>query len=185
MIHQFDAEKVTQLAGVLLRFEEGKMEYLRLLKLLYIADREGIQETGRPLTCTASVAMDHGPLSSEVYDLIKGEITAEAHWSQFIRTQGHNVELESDPGRGRLSRYEIAKLNDVSQRHAPLSTWALVDLTHDFQEWKANKPPRGSSRPIPLGDILDAAGRSDEKAAILAELEEKAAYDRFFQGART
>ena len=34
MIHHFDTEKVTQLAGVLLRFEEGKMEYLRLLKLL-------------------------------------------------------------------------------------------------------------------------------------------------------
>ena len=128
--------------------------------------------------------MDQGPLSSEVYDLIKGEITAEAHWSQFVRTQGYNAELESDPGRGRLSRYEIAKLNDVSQRYAHLSTWEIVDLTHEFAEWKSNQPAKGSSRPIPIGDIIDAVGRTEDKAAIVADLQERAAYDRFFQGAR-
>src|SRR4051794_12013200 len=100
MIHHFNPEKAIQLAGILLRFENGKMEYLRLLKLLYIADRESIGETGRPLSCSATWALDKGPLSSDVYDLIKGETTAEALWSRHIRTHGHNVELISDPGRG-------------------------------------------------------------------------------------
>jgi uncharacterized phage-associated protein len=184
MAHFFDPEKAAQAAAVLLRFDDHRMEYMRLLKLLYIADRESILETGRPIVTSLTTAMDHGPLSSDIYDLIKGEVKAEALWSRYIKTHGHDAHLINDPGRGGLSKYEIAKLNDVSKRYEHLHTLALSELTHDFEEWQKNKPPKGSSRPIPIGDIIDAVGRSDDKDEIVRDLNEKSAYDRFFEGAR-
>src|SRR5262245_9212871 len=67
MLRQFDTMKAIQAAAVLLRFDDGAMDYLRLLKLLYIADREALRETGRPISYSRTIAMDNGPLSSEVY----------------------------------------------------------------------------------------------------------------------
>ncbi len=180
MLYHFDAKKATQAAAVLLRYENGKMEHMRLLKLLYIADREAIREVGSPISLSKSVAMEHGPLSSDVYDLINGVRTDEGQWSNFIRKHGINLELMDDPGRGKLSAYEIDKLNEVSQRYEHLPSWELAEETHNFPEWEKNKPPKGSSRLIPLGAILDALNLADRKDEIIADLQEKAAADQFF-----
>ena len=73
MYFQFGTRKIVEAAAVLLRSSQhGRMGRLRLLKLLYIADRESLRETGRPIVGTKLVAMDLGPVHSEVYDLIKG-----------------------------------------------------------------------------------------------------------------
>ena len=70
---RFNFEKSLQAAGVLLQLEEGRMPYLRLLKLLYIADRELLAESAASLTGDRAYAMKHGPVLSHVYSLIKGE----------------------------------------------------------------------------------------------------------------
>jgi uncharacterized phage-associated protein len=184
MLNHFNARKAVEAAAVLLRYEDGKMEHLRLLKLFYVADRESIKETGEPISLSRIVAMDYGPLSSEVYDLIKGEREDEAIWSKHIRTHGNSVRLISDPGRGELSKYEIGKLNEVSQRYEAVSTWDLVETTHQFDEWIANRPAPGSCRPIPIGDIIDAVGMSQHKESIIRDLQTKAASERFFEEAR-
>jgi uncharacterized phage-associated protein len=159
------------------------MEYLRLLKLLYIADRENVRETGDPITFSRSVAMDNGPLSSEVYDLIKGEREDEGEWSQYISTHGNSVRLITDPGRGLLTKGEIAKLNEVSMKFESLNTWDLVEHTHTFEEWKVNEPAEGSSRPIPFGAIIEAVGLKDQRNEILADLAKRNAASQFFEEA--
>jgi uncharacterized phage-associated protein len=186
MILWFSPKKAVQAAAILLDFEQGKMEYLRLLKLLYIADRESIKETGRPITFSSATAMDNGPLSSEIYDLIKGTRSDAAIWSAYVRTHGCDATLVENPGRGELSKYEIVKLNEVSQKHEQLSTWDLARKTHGFTEWKSNKPKdRRHSKPIPFPAILDALGFPPErKQQIIADLQTKALSDRLFAGAQ-
>ena len=71
MVFRFNIEKTIQAIAALLHFHGSKeMSYLRMLKLLYLADRECLQETGRPITGDRVVAMEHGPVLSSVYDLI-------------------------------------------------------------------------------------------------------------------
>ena len=62
MNFRFDFEKSLQAAGCLLELHGDRMEYVRLLKLLYIADREMMAEAGAPITGDRAVAMDHGPV---------------------------------------------------------------------------------------------------------------------------
>ncbi len=183
MKFHYSTRKIIQAAGVLLRFESTHaMDYFRLLKLLYIADRESLKETGRPIIGQTPVAMKYGPLHSEVYDLIKGQHIDEPQWAKFFQTDGYRIELKEQPGIDTLSRYEIRKLNEVSQRYANLGDWELANLTHDFPEWKGRVVP-GTSQPIPLEDILEAVGRAEDIEEILQDAKEKAIYDRFFAGA--
>jgi uncharacterized phage-associated protein len=165
---RFSLQKKIQAAGVILR-NRGHMDRLRLLKLLYIADRESLRERGTPIVGGLMVAMDHGPLHSEIYDLIKGSHAKEAEWSEYIESEGSTVTLRNDPGRLDLSPYEIDKLNQIAERYQDVDTWALSTLTHDFEEWAACVQ-RGTSKPIPAEKLLGALGfDSDEIAGIVGE----------------
>lgn len=74
MIFRFNIAKGDRASAVLLKTEPAhRMGRLRLLKLLYIADREALTERARPITGDSPVAMDNGPVLSNTYDLIKGQ----------------------------------------------------------------------------------------------------------------
>ena len=63
----------SRLVGVLLGYERARrMNYMRLLKLLYLAVREFLLKTGHTITGDHAGAMKRGPVSSQVYDLIRG-----------------------------------------------------------------------------------------------------------------
>ncbi len=141
------------------------MSYMRVLKLLYIADREALRETGHTITGDNAVAMKHGPVLSRLYDLIKGGNILAPQWDQYIKKDGYQISLAQDPGNGTLSKYDIEKIEEVCTDHREMSDFEIVDKTHEFPEWIRNDPGE-SSRRIPLEDILEAVGRADQRQAI-------------------
>ena len=179
MLIPFAPIKIAQAAGVLLKAEPTKrMGRLRLLKLLYIADRESLVERARPITGDKPVAMDHGPVLSQTYNLIKGRDFASPEWDKYLRTEGRDVELIEDPGVGKLTRYEITKLQEVSARFTESDDWTVAEITHAFPEWAKNRPEAGSAKPIPLDDLLDATGHAQHKQSLLATERAEAAFKR-------
>ncbi len=86
MTFRFNFEKTLQAAGVLLSLDDNRMDRIRLLKLLYIADRELLAEVGRPMTGDIPVAMKYGPVPSRVYDLIKGLAGRTEDWFRYIES---------------------------------------------------------------------------------------------------
>ena len=163
MHFKFNLSKTVQAAAELLRHEPSKqMSRLRLIKLLYIADRESLRETGRPISCDTIVAMKHGPVLSRFYNVIKGEDAGSSEFNKYIEQQGFQLFLVNDPGKDNLNRYEIRKLRELSDRHRDDGDWELVEITHGFPEWIKNDPGE-SSQPIPIEDVLEAIGFSDER----------------------
>jgi uncharacterized phage-associated protein len=159
MLVKFDTVKVTQAAGFLLKRHNGFITRKRLLKLLYIADRELIQQTHRPLTGDKPVAMDHGPVLSKTYDLLKGETSGYEFWNRYIQQVApYTHKLVEDPGIGKLSKLELAKLDEVTQRYWWIDDDELSNLTHEFAEWKRNEPTKGSRNVIPTEHLLEALG---------------------------
>ena len=154
----FNLEKTIQAAAEFMRREPGKqMSYLRLIKLLYIADRECLKEKGRPVTGDSIVAMKNGPVLSHFYDIIKGEHVESPRFNKFFDLRGYKVILAKDPGNDLLNRFELRKLHQISDHYAGKDEWEIVEETHQFPEWKKNNPGE-SSRPIPLQDLLAAVG---------------------------
>ena len=123
MAHRLDVEKTIQAVGVLLRKEGKKASRLRILKLLYVADRMSLEKTGSLMLGSKFVAMKHGPLHSEVLGLISGQHIAEATWSRHFRNVGRDIVLEGDePDVGKLSRHEIQLLNEYPAKSSQQGT---------------------------------------------------------------
>lgn len=169
---RFNERKATQAAGLLLQLRGGKMSYMKLIKLLYLADREALLQWGRPITTDRYVSMNRGPVLSRILDLATdGEDPgAPSIWANHIgEPSGYEVRLQSDAGRDELSDAEVELLHKIFQAYGNKSRWEMVDLTHTLPEWKN---PQGGAIPITYRDILKAGGKTElEIAAIEDELE--------------
>lgn len=171
----FDERKATAAAAVLLQAAGGKMRYIRLIKLLYLADRRSLDERARPIVGGRYVAMDYGPVLSEVLDKVKlgGEI-----WSTVIEKDGYEVRLTGTPDLGPLSREEVELLEMATKLYRKLDRWKIVDLTHALPEWR---DPKGSAIDISTEDILAALGKSDEETEeARQDAVERAYFDKLF-----
>ena len=179
MEFKFDSLKTTQAAGVLLSLEKRVMDRLRLLKLLYIADRELLAARGRTLTGDRAVAMNYGPVLCQTYDLIKGNENSPEDWDKHIRSVGKKLVLMGDPGRSELSRREVDKLNELTERFRHITTLGLSAVTHEYSEWLKNFAPDNST-PIPWVDVLKDMGDEDKIEVYEKKLMEQKLIDSIF-----
>ncbi len=154
------------------------MSYLRLLKLLYIADREWLAENGESITGDRAFAMKQGPVLSMVYDLIKGNGSKAGEWDDFIHTEGYAIELVADPGRGELSKGIVEKLADVTERYRNIDDWELSELTHEFKEWADHF--KGSATLIPWQEILQAQNKPEMVAIVERDEAARQVFDDVF-----
>ena len=154
------------------------MSYLKLIKLLYLADREALLRWGRPISTDRYVSMDRGPVLSRLLDLATDgdDPGAPSIWASSIRAPGnYEVELKAEAGDDELSEAEIHLLDAIFAEHGRKNRWELVKLTYALPEWI---DPRGGAIAITYRDILKAGGKSElEIAAIEEELAELAETD--------
>ena|ERR1039458_9563138 len=168
---RFDEQKVTEAAAFLLELRGGCMHYIKLIKLLYIADRQAFSEWGNPISNDNYVSMDNGPVLSQTYNLIKD---GGRFWSEYISAPfgDYEVELNSSlQSKRKLSPAEEDILNRVFTEYGHQNRWRIVDYMHTLPEWK---DPGGSSTPISIRDILQALNESDENIqAIVSEINQE------------
>lgn len=141
------------------------MSHLKLIKLLYLMDRESLRRWGRPVTGDSPVSMPHGPVLSRTYDLMNiGEREDDDHgptyWGKYISDIGnHEVKLKTaKPGTDDLSEAEIELIEEIFRRFGKMSRWELRDYTHALPEWE---DPGQSSAPIPMESLLSVLGKTD------------------------
>ena len=142
---------------------------MRLLKLLAIADRESVRVTGRSITGDRHVAMEHGHILSNIYNLIQLKHRDKAQWAAWFVNDGRDVVLANDPGDGQLSIYDVELLASTEAKFRDFTTKQLRDYSHGLADWKKNEPVPGGHNPISAEDTIDAVGLSGKKAVILAE----------------
>lgn len=172
----FDEEKATQAAAYLLRkYPDGRHNLMAILKMLYLADRKALIESGYSITGDHMVSMPHGPVLSQILDLINCGPNPDVNLSPWFAAisprDGYDVRILHDPGVEALSEYETEVLDSVYERFGNLDPFKLRDLTHKLPEWK---DPEGSSYPIDPVEILRQAGVSDaEIRQIIEEAEQR------------
>lgn len=176
---RFNERKATAAAAVLLAQEGGTMDYMRLVKLLYLAERESLSRLGHPLAGDTYYALDQGPVLSHVLDLCKHRLSGA--WAAQIERSGlWAVRLATTPDLGSLSPAEVAVLEDVAKTHRDLDQWELSTLMHGLPEWKN---PRGSRIEISPAEILAALGKTPEQIReMLDEAADDAQFDAVFGG---
>lgn len=169
----FNERKAAQVAAWFLRQSGRRMAHLKLMKLMYLADREALNEFGFPITGDHPMSMPHGPVLTMTLDLVNGDVeSCEDGWESWIcDREDHEVSLRDRAGASevldQISAAEIDVLEKVWRQFGHMGKWQIRDYTHDHcPEWQ---DPQGSSIPIPFERIFTALGRSKDEAAQLAE----------------
>jgi len=180
----FKERKTAQMAAYLLRARGGWMSHLKLMKLLYLADREAMRRYGMPMSGDRFVSMPHGPVLSLTLSLMDGNIpSSPGGWEDWISDkENHELSLRhsvSDAELDELSQADREILEHIWGAFGRMSRWDLRDYTHQHcPEWK---DPNGSSVPIGYDEVFHALGWDQKNAAAQAgDIEAERAVDRLF-----
>jgi len=175
MYDWFNTRKAAQVAAFFCEKQGGDIPVLKLVKLIYLADRHFMSECGFPITNDQHVSMQHGPVNSITYDLIGGGVEV-GDWSDLISDrEGHVVGLArdlTDDDKDELSDAELDALEAVWNDFGSMTKYAIRDWTHkNCTEWEDTN---GSSIPIPLERTLrfldvDEAEKFSQRQAVYRE----------------
>lgn len=155
---RYREDKATQAAARLMRQEGGRMSHMKLIKLLYLADRMAIVGWGRPITFDWYFSLPHGPVLSFTLDKINAEPdpASPTYWHKYIsERRGNEVVLIREGESDQLSPAEEELLDRVFVDLGGKTQWELRDLCHKLPEWQ---DPQGSNIPIRVRDILASEG---------------------------
>lgn len=160
-----DFKKVTQALNWLAKKEGGKINKMKAIKLVWMADRLHLRKYGRPITKDDYIAMKFGPVGS-----ITRNITDEAvpylsdeqlgYSKKFIEKISDNFfESINDVDTDVFSESDIESLEQVYNDFGHYNQFELADLTHEFPEWKKFKPELESGAinqaPMSYNDFFD------------------------------
>lgn len=162
---KFNVRKAAQVAAFFACAEGGKINVLKLAKLIYLADRKCLDEYDFPILYDRLVSMENGPANSKTLDLINaGDETPEG-WSQFIGGREgvyvFAIKKFSAEDFDELSHAEIEILDTIWKELGHLDRFELRDYTHNHcLEWE---DPGKSSATIPYERVFKFLNKEDNE----------------------
>lgn len=158
----FNEEKALE---VILYIAQRCSNMHRLLKVLYAADKAHLSEYGRQICGEYYVKMEHGPVHSGAYDLIKwarrdGTVRPDmVEPREAFEVEGrYEIRPMRAPKRDLLSESDMECLDQAIDECSTLGFGAVHDLSADqaWEEAQLNRPMSLESivRTLPDGDLI-------------------------------
>lgn len=172
----FDYKKATQGLNHFALKEGGQINKMKVLKLIYLADRYHLRKYGRLITNDSYFAMSYGPVPSGVKDIAEasdflGESENE-YSSRFVESI-ENLTLKSiNPVDDSVfSESDIEALTFAWEKFGHLAQFKLAELTHYYPEWEKHKKALelDSRIQMNLEDFLNDSASNIEKCFELTE----------------
>lgn len=172
----FDERKTTQAAARFLRLAKGRLNYMVLIKWLYLLDREALLKWSRPVTFDTYYSMKLGPVLSQTHKLATEMHLPEeqSYWADFISApNNYDVSLMKETGDDLLSEAEEELIDEIFQRYGKWQQdpFGFANFLHKIlPEWTAVTSGRV---PLSIADILKAGNKTEEEIiAIESELDD-------------
>ena len=109
-----------------------------IVKSVFLADRSHLNEYGRPITFDKYVAMEHGPVPSTAYDLLKKDPTSEGYpWKRVVqnRTTNRYFDASRKYNENILSESDVNALSNSFVIVKSLGFQQIRKLTHEDQAY--------------------------------------------------
>lgn len=169
----FNEQKVAQMSAFFLNQADKKtLSNLKLMTLLYIAERESVREFGYPMSEDMCLSMPHGPVLSMTLELMNGNIESQPNgWEFWVSDkENHEIALKKQfvnlEDLDELNRAELELLQRLWEQFGSMDKWQIRDWTHVYcAEWKNPH----SIQPIDFQDIACAVGFNKETVIDLQE----------------
>lgn len=145
----------------------------RIFKVLYFADKQHLSNYLRPITGDTYIAMDDGPVPTNLYDIVK-EVDNRGHWngerksmiftSLFSINKNMFVKPLKDADLDFLSISDIEELDKSIEKYGALSHELLSTISHAYA-WQ--RTSRNSA--MDLDNILRENGEGEDFIKHIAE----------------
>ncbi|MBS3771476.1 MAG: SocA family protein [Bacteroidales bacterium] len=139
---------------------DSTINRLKLMKLLYLADRYHINKYGRLILSEDYHALPNGPTPSKTYDYTKRDMEG------FFEVDRYNIIAKSNFDSKYFSQTDLEIMDKVWNEFRIYSPYQLRDLSHLFPEWKEfekdiNDPNAPDSYPINLENFFEEPNTTD------------------------
>lgn len=170
-----DIKKLIQVVFFVLKRNDYKLNYMKLIKLLYLSDRLSLDKCGESITENDAVSMDNGPVLVELYDFIKNKQNNQLQdeWNRYFKTENYDlICINTDINTDEICEFEQIILNEIETKYHDKSVWEIVSLVHSPEVCPEWKDPNGSSIPIRRNELLSSLGYTPEERSYLMDNEE-------------
>jgi len=139
-----DYKKITQGLNYIAEKDGGEINYMKALKLLYLADRLHLRKYGRLITDDRLVGMKNGTLGSQARDIvIKNDRLPYVVYKYAEDELGkgkddYSIKTKTQK-KGILSKTDTKCIDEVFSAFGNLDEFALAEITHKLPEWKRHE----------------------------------------------
>ena len=183
----FNERKAAQVAAFFLfkaSQRRANITILKLMKLMYLAERCSYKQYGEPIIGDALVSMPNGPVLSKTLDLINfgAQENIDGGWDSMIAERsGRDMALKSsdliksEDDLRELSESDLDVLQSIWSEFGNKSAIWLREYTHNAANCPEWEDPDGSSIPIKLEKLFEFFGFSEEESnALQSRLNQRA-----------
>jgi len=142
---KFDFQKSTQAINYFVLKNHGEIDKLKVIKLIYFADRYHLRKYGRPTTNDDYYAMDYGPVNSGVKDIIDAseyaDKTEKDYASLYLKQSEkvHNIKSIRGVDEKVLSNSDVDALEFAWSTFGEYDNFQLAEITHKYPDWKKHE----------------------------------------------
>ena len=170
---KFDIDKalsaILYVSRTLIQSKHKDADYYRVLKMLYFADKKHIAKYGRPILGDDYIAMEHGPVPSKTYDIVKivtgSSVCKDLEgYRNFFTVNNYNIIPQANADMDDFSETDIECLDESIAENWTLSFGQLKTKSHDSAYKKAFRDDL-----IQFREIAKAAGATNEMIHYMQE----------------
>jgi uncharacterized phage-associated protein len=152
--NRMNFKKLVQVVNYVLAKDDYRLNYTKLIKLLYISDRECLDKWDFAFSGDFYVSMKQGPVLSGLYDFVleKSSFSEEksfseknpfcasaelAEWKCCFYKEGNDLipKIEDKCSYDELCDAEIDILDSVDKKYHAYKYGDLIEEVHKFPEW--------------------------------------------------
>lgn len=167
--HPLKEAEMTQIACRIVEAYGGRINFFRLVKLLYVIEHFSWEKLNQPAMGGEYFSLPDGPMISESADASKPELAEHFKiWTQHLEKvksstgRGSDIKIIKTAGRDDLCDDLISIVDGVIKK---TRYWKndpeLKDFVHALKEYK--QPAPGKRIPIETEEILVGVGKTPEK----------------------
>lgn len=156
----FDHLKSVQTVAYFVRKAGGSAEKLKLIKLVYLAERISLEKRGKPMNFDAYFSLPHGPVASSALNGMDHNFPEPAWDVLRLASNKKDVTIVGEVSEDHLSRADIRILDDTWDKFGGMTASQIRNWTHQHCPEYVEVGP-SSSLPIDLSEILAQVGNPD------------------------
>lgn len=178
----FRSQKAAQICAFFAIESGGCIEKLKLIKLVYLAERQFLSAYHHPMLFDEFYSLPHGPICSSTLNGIDGVIHREL-WDRYIMRHGKDLIYATKAvGRDDLNHISDAELEVLIGIWSKYSDWTSSQIRNYTHQYCAEYTETASSRiPITYRQVLSALGEEDA-VAISEEISEIVKLEGILEG---